>query len=209
MTGSGWSPRDGWTRSRRRSCTGASCTPRPRSAGTTNSPAFWPACRPMRTAAARRPNYRTRRATELEKRMAIIEARGLARTFTSRKRTVEAVRGVDLTVSEGEIVGFLGPNGAGKTTTLRMLTTLLRPTAGTATVAGADLMADPVGVRSRIGYVPQAIGATGGGSDPSAKVAEELTFQAQLYRVPARDIPARVALLIAQLDLTGLEDRLV
>ena len=54
--------------------------------------------------------------------MAIIEARGLARTFKSRKRTVEAVRGVDLTVGEGEIVGFLGPNGAGKTTTLRMLT---------------------------------------------------------------------------------------
>src|SRR5499427_2704958 len=139
----------------------------------------------------------------------IIEAEGLARTFTSRKRKVEAVRGVDLTVKQGEIVGFLGPNGAGKTTTLRMLTTLLRPTAGTATVAGADLRADPVAVRSRIGYVPQAIGATGGGSDPSAKVAEELTFQAQLYRVPARDIPARVALLIAQLDLTGLEDRLV
>jgi ABC-2 type transport system ATP-binding protein len=69
--------------------------------------------------------------------MAIIEARGLARDFTSRKRTVHAVRGVDLTVEEGEVVGFLGPNGAGKTTTLRMLTTLLRPTAGTAVVAGA------------------------------------------------------------------------
>jgi len=142
--------------------------------------------------------------------MTIIEAKGLARTFRSRRRTVEAVRGVDLTVSEGEIVGFLGPNGAGKTTTLRMLTTLLRPTAGSATVAGADLLADPVGVRSRIGYVPQGIGAsTGGGSDPSAKVAEELAFQAQLYRVPARDIPGRVALLTSQLDLAGLEDRLV
>jgi ABC-2 type transport system ATP-binding protein len=116
---------------------------------------------------------------------------------------------VDLDVAEGEIVGFLGPNGAGKTTTLRMLTTLLRPTAGTATVAGADLLADPVGVRRRIGYVPQAIGATGGGSDPNAKVAEELTFQAQVYRVPARDIAARVELLLAQLDLAGLEDRLV
>jgi ABC-2 type transport system ATP-binding protein len=141
--------------------------------------------------------------------MTIIEAQGLTRTFTSRKRTVEAVRGVDLSVAEGEIVGFLGPNGAGKTTTLRMLTTLLRPTAGTATVAGADLLADPVGVRRRIGYVPQAIGATGGGSDPNAKVSEELTFQAQLYRVPARDISARVELLLAQLDLAGLEDRLV
>src|SRR6201990_195740 len=89
--------------------------------------------------------------------MAIIEARGLARTFKSRKRTVEAVRGVDLTVHDGEIVGFLGPNGAGKTTTLRMLTTLLRPTAGSATVAGADLLANPLDVRKKIGYVAQAI----------------------------------------------------
>ena len=141
--------------------------------------------------------------------MAIIEARGLARTFTSRKRTVEAVRGVDLTVSDGEIVGFLGPNGAGKTTTLRMLTTLLGPTAGTATVAGADLLADPLGVRRRIGYVPQAIGATGGGSDPNATVGEELTFQAKLYRVPPGEVAGRVAMLTSQLDLGGLDDRLV
>src|SRR5262249_61120782 len=101
--------------------------------------------------------------------MSIIEAKGLARTFKSRRRTVQAVRGVDLAVADGEIVGFLGPNGAGKTTTLRMLTTLLRPTSGSATVAGADLLADPVGVRSRIGYVTQAIGATGGGPDPKPK----------------------------------------
>src|SRR5580692_3231176 len=115
--------------------------------------------------------------------VAIIEARGLARTFTSRKRKVEAVRGVDLTVEEGEIVGFLGPNGAGKTTTLRMLTTLLRPTAGSARVAGADLLGDPLGVRRRIGYVPQAIGATMGGTDPRCLVAEELLDQAGLYRI--------------------------
>jgi ABC-2 type transport system ATP-binding protein len=120
-----------------------------------------------------------------------------------------AVADVSFTAAAGEVTALLGPNGAGKTTTLRMLTTLLRPTAGTATVAGANLLADPVGVRRRIGYVPQAIGATGGGSDPNAKVAEELTFQAQLYRVPARDIAARVELLLAQLDLAGLEDRLV
>jgi len=141
--------------------------------------------------------------------MAIIEASGLARTFTSRKRTVEAVRGVDLTVKEGEIVGFLGPNGAGKTTTLRMLTTLLRPTAGTATVAGADLIGDPVGVRKRIGYVPQAIGATLGGTDPSCTLAEELRDQAALYRLPAAEAAGRIDGLIAQLDLSGLEKRLV
>jgi ABC-2 type transport system ATP-binding protein len=141
--------------------------------------------------------------------VAIIEARGLARTFTSRKRTVEAVRGVDLTVEDGEIVGFLGPNGAGKTTTLRMLTTLLRPTAGTASVAGADLLRDPVGVRRRIGYVPQAIGATMGGTDPSCLVIEELLDQAGLYGIEGAEAHRRAELLTTQLDLTGLDKRLV
>ncbi|MBV9382949.1 MAG: ATP-binding cassette domain-containing protein [Streptosporangiaceae bacterium] len=139
----------------------------------------------------------------------MIEARGLARTFTSRKRTVEAVRGVDLTVADGEIVGFLGPNGAGKTTTLRMLTTLLKPTAGSATVAGADLLRDPVGVRRRIGYVPQAIGATMGGTDPSCLVREELLDQAALYHMGRDDAVRRARLLTDQLDLTGLDQRLV
>jgi len=141
--------------------------------------------------------------------MGIIEARGLARTFRSRKRTVEAVRGVDLTVGEGEIVGFLGPNGAGKTTTLRMLTTLLAPTAGTATVAGADLLGDPLGVRKKIGYVPQAIGETMGGTDPNCLVIEELLDQGALYRIGGGESRQRAELLIGQLELTGLEQRLV
>ena len=141
--------------------------------------------------------------------MTIIEARGLARTYKSRRRPVEAVRGVDLTVGEGEIVGFLGPNGAGKTTTLRMLTTLLKPTAGTATVAGADLLRDPVGVRRRIGYVAQAIGAMGGGSDPNSLVEEELLIQAELYRMPRDQAQRRAGLLTRQLELAGLERRLV
>jgi ABC-2 type transport system ATP-binding protein len=140
--------------------------------------------------------------------MAIIEALGLARTFTSRRRAVEAVRGVDLDVDAGEIVGFLGPNGAGKTTTLRMLTTLLSPTAGTATVCGADLLRDPVGVRRKIGYVPQAIGVTAGGSDPNCLVQEELEIQAQMYRVPADEVPRRMRRMTEQLELTGLERRL-
>jgi ABC-2 type transport system ATP-binding protein len=140
--------------------------------------------------------------------MPVIEANGLARTFTSRKRKVEAVRGVDLTVDGGEIVGFLGPNGAGKTTTLRMLTTLLRPTAGTATVAGCDLLSDPLGVRRRIGYVPQAIGITAGGTDPNCAVSEELAIQGRAYRLSAAETAERARLLTSQLDLTGLESRL-
>jgi ABC-2 type transport system ATP-binding protein len=95
----------------------------------------------------------------------VIEARGLARTFRTRAGDVEAVRGIDLDVAEGEIVGFLGPNGAGKTTTLRMLTTLIAPTAGTARVAGHDLLGEPVEVRHRIGYVAQ-----GGCALPEARV---------------------------------------
>ncbi|MGI8331622.1 ABC transporter ATP-binding protein [Actinomadura scrupuli] len=130
----------------------------------------------------------------------MIEASGLARTFPSKHGPVEAVRGVDLAVRPGEIVGFLGPNGAGKTTTLRMLTTLLRPTAGTATVAGRDLRTDPAGVRRRIGYVAQ-----GGGTDPSCPAGEELDLQARLYGVP--DAAARIAGLCARLELDGLQDR--
>ncbi|MFL6120330.1 ATP-binding cassette domain-containing protein [Actinophytocola sp.] len=134
----------------------------------------------------------------------MIEARGLARTFRSRGRAVEAVRGVDLDVHAGELVGFLGPNGAGKTTTLRMLTTLLRPTAGTATVGGVDLLADPVGVRTKIGDVAQ-----GGGTAPECRVIEEIEIQGRFYGLPKADAVRRGAELAAQLDIEGLEQRLV
>jgi ABC-2 type transport system ATP-binding protein len=132
----------------------------------------------------------------------MIESRGLARTFQTRKGAVEAVRGVDFTVGAGEIVGFLGPNGAGKTTTLRMLTTLLTPTKGTATVAGCDLLSDPAGVRQRIGYVAQS-----GGTDPTCPAGEELVLQAELYRISGAQARHRAKELFAQLDLAGLEDR--
>jgi ABC-2 type transport system ATP-binding protein len=136
--------------------------------------------------------------------MAIIEVRGLRRTFRTRNKTVEAVKGVDFTVEPGEIVGFLGPNGAGKTTTLRMLTTLLRPTAGSATVAGLDLLGDPGKVRAKIGYVAQS-----GGADTAGKVLEELVLQARLYRVTKADARRRAALLVERLDLSGMEQQMV
>jgi len=132
----------------------------------------------------------------------MIHARGLARSFRIRRGTVEAVRGVDVDVAPGELVGFLGPNGAGKTTTLRMLTTLLTPTAGTATVAGCDLLTDPLGVRRRIGYVGQA-----GGAGPECQVLDELVLQGRFYGMSPRDAHRRGAELLDQLDLGGTEDR--
>ena len=132
----------------------------------------------------------------------MIHARALARTFRTRTGPVEAVRGVDLDVEAGEIVGFLGPNGAGKTTTLRMLTTLLTPTSGTAEVAGCDLLRDPVGVRRRIGYVAQ-----GGVTLPQARAGEEVVDQARLYGVSVQDARRRGQELFAQLDLEGLWGR--
>src|SRR3954451_1992097 len=132
----------------------------------------------------------------------VIHARGLARTFRKKKQEVHAVVGVDLDVEAGEIVGFLGPNGAGKTTTLRMLTTLLTPTSGTAQVAGHDLLRDPVGVRRRIGYVAQ-----GGVTQPEARVGEEIVDQARLYGVDRGEGARRGRELLGQLDLEGVWGR--
>ncbi|MEU6484348.1 ATP-binding cassette domain-containing protein [Streptomyces sp. NPDC046887] len=134
--------------------------------------------------------------------MPIIETAGLAHTFATPGGPVPAVRSIDLTVRPGEILGFLGPNGAGKTTTLRMLTTLLAPTGGTATVAGRDLLRDPAGVRERIGYVAQS-----GGLDPALTVREELTTQGRLYRLPKAEAAARAEELAAELGLTALLER--
>lgn len=117
---------------------------------------------------------------------------------------MEAVSGVDIDVAPGELVGFLGPNGAGKSTTLRMLTTLINPTAGTATVAGHDLLTEPVAVRRKIGYVGQ-----NGGAGPDCLVGEELILQGRLYGMSAADSTTRAGELIHDLDLTGLDTRVV
>ncbi|MCE7008704.1 ATP-binding cassette domain-containing protein [Kibdelosporangium philippinense] len=132
----------------------------------------------------------------------MIKARGLARQFRTRGQTVEAVQGVDIDVAPGELVGFLGPNGAGKSTTLRMLTTLLRPTAGEARVAGCDLLTDPAGVRKRIGYVAQ-----GHGSGDDQKVIEEATLQARFYGLPIGKARHRVNELFESLELTEFANR--
>jgi ABC-2 type transport system ATP-binding protein len=134
----------------------------------------------------------------------MISARGLTKTFQSKGQTVEAVRSVDLTVAAGELVAFLGPNGAGKSTTLRMLTTLLPPTAGEALVAGCDIRRDPAGVRRRIGYVGQ--GNSGGHTQ---RVRDELHAQGAFYGMPRRETRARAAELIESLELAAVADRAV
>jgi ABC-2 type transport system ATP-binding protein len=100
------------------------------------------------------------------------------------------------------VVGFLGPNGAGKTTTLRMLTTLLAPDGGRATVAGHDLRGDPVAVRRRIGYVAQR-----GSTAPQALVGEELVDHGRLHGLARDEAGRRGRLLVAQLDLVGTWER--
>lgn len=134
----------------------------------------------------------------------MITARGLTRTFRRGKDVIEAVRAIDVDVREGEMVAFLGPNGAGKSTTLRMLTTLLTPTAGTAEVAGYDVVTDPASVRARIGYIGQG---TGGGY--SYRVLDELHNQGRFYHLPATEYRQRAADLMEALELTGLAKRRV
>jgi ABC-2 type transport system ATP-binding protein len=137
----------------------------------------------------------------------MIHARGLVQTFHTgqgkKKVPVQAVDGVDLDVAEGEVVGFLGPNGAGKTTTLRMLTTLLRPTAGTATVAGYDVVRDAVQVRRSIGYVSQTGGAFSG-----AYAGEEVMDHGMLYGLSKAHVEKRGKELFEQFQLDGLWRRM-
>jgi len=137
----------------------------------------------------------------------MIRARGLVQTFTSGKgkntTEVRAVDGVDLDVEEGEVVGFLGPNGAGKTTTLRMLTTLLRPTAGTATVAGYDVVEEPVQVRRSIGYCSQ-VGSTFSG----AYAGDEVVDHGMLYGMSRKEATAMGQELFERLQLDGLWRRM-
>lgn len=132
----------------------------------------------------------------------MIHARGLKRSFKSKTGTVEAVRGLDLDVAEGELVAFLGPNGAGKSTSVRMLTTLLPPTEGSANVAGHDVVRDPAAVRRQIGYVGQ-----GSGAGNYHKVRDELVTQGAAQRMGKAEAAKRADELIGMLELTGLEAR--
>jgi len=124
--------------------------------------------------------------------MAAIEVEGLRRTyrtttgsFRRRSKSIEAVRGIDFAVGEGELFGLLGPNGAGKTTTIKMLITLLIPTAGKARVLGLDVVEDAKDVRRRIGYV--------------------FGYFAELYGGPPREQKRRIGELLELVGLAGRE----
>jgi ABC-2 type transport system ATP-binding protein len=134
----------------------------------------------------------------------MIRTHGLTRHFTVKKETVEAVRGLDLQVARGELVALLGPNGAGKSTTLRMLTTLIPPTSGTAEVAGHDVTTGQREVRQRIGYIGQ-----GNGAGHSQRGRDELVSQGRCYGMSVPAAKARAAELLASLDLESVADRTV
>jgi ABC-2 type transport system ATP-binding protein len=130
----------------------------------------------------------------------MLETRGLTKHF----KDVRAVDGIDLAVERGELVALLGPNGAGKSTTLRMLTTLIPPTEGTATVAGFDVVRQQREVRLRIGYIGQ-----GNGAGHSQRGRDELYSQGRAYGLSRNDSKRRAAELIESLGLAEVADRTV
>ena len=135
----------------------------------------------------------------------MIRTRSLTKDFVVNKSTtVHAVRGISLDVEPGELVAVLGPNGAGKTTTMRMLTTLIAPTSGSATVAGHDVVRNSAQVRRLIGYVGQ-----GNGAGHTQRAADELYSQGLIYGLDRRAARRRAAELLEALDLTPLGPRKV
>jgi ABC-2 type transport system ATP-binding protein len=124
--------------------------------------------------------------------MSIIEIKSLTKTFGK----IQAVRGIDLNIEKGEIFGLLGPNGAGKTTTIGMLCTIIRPTSGSATLAGFDVVKNPAEVRRQVGIVFQ---------DPTLDTVltghENLELHARLYGMPAAEREKRITEMLELVDL--------
>jgi len=136
--------------------------------------------------------------------MNAIKAEGLVKIFRSRKNEVRALDGVDLEVAEGSILGLLGPNGAGKTTAVRILTTLLKPDAGHATVAGFDIVRQAQQLRSVIGLSGQYAAV-----DENLTGRENLVMFGRLYQLPKSEAKVRADELLEQFDLTDAGDRVV
>src|ERR1700736_6896238 len=127
--------------------------------------------------------------------MAVIEAQGLVKRYGQ----IPAVRGIDLTVEEGEVFGFLGPNGAGKSTTINILCTLMRPSGGTAEVAGHDVVRERDQVRRNIGLVFQDTTLDG-----YLTAEQNLRLHAELYGVPREVVDERMRQVM---EIVGLWER--
>ena len=130
----------------------------------------------------------------------MIKVEGLTKRYD---RTV-AVDNISFAVPKGQIVGFLGPNGAGKTTTMRILTCFMPPTEGTASVAGYDVLASPMEVKRRIGYLPENPPVY-----PEMEVAEYLTFVGRLKGIPSADLERRVAEVSERCAVTDVSQKLI
>ena len=137
-----------------------------------------------------------------DRRAPAVRTQALVKRYRSRSGVVEAVRGVDLRVEAGEVFGFLGPNGAGKSTTVRMLTTLLSITSGTAEVAGVDVAAEPDAARRCMGVALQEAGL-----DPRQTGRELLTLQGRLFGLSSAAAGRRTAELLALVELEDAADR--
>lgn len=124
--------------------------------------------------------------------------------LTQRFDSITAVDQVSFTVPYGAVFGLLGSNGAGKSTTIKILTTLLKPSAGTATIAGFDIVSTPKEVRRRIGYVSQMLSADG-----ALTGRENLLLSARLYAISSQDTSARIHDALEFMDLMSSADRLV
>jgi ABC-2 type transport system ATP-binding protein len=136
--------------------------------------------------------------------MNAITAEGLVKIYRSRKSEVRALDGVDLEVAEGTILGLLGPNGAGKTTAVRILTTLLKPDAGHATVAGFDIVREAQQLRSVIGLSGQYAAV-----DENLTGRENLVMFGRLYQLQKAEARQRADELLEQFELTDAGDRVV
>jgi ABC-2 type transport system ATP-binding protein len=130
----------------------------------------------------------------------MIKVEGLTKRYA---RTV-AVDNISFEVEKGQIVGFLGPNGAGKTTTMRVLTCFLPPTEGKATVAGYDVLENPMEVKQRIGYLPETPPLY-----PEMEVDEYLTFVGKLKHIPSSDLRRRVGEVMEKCAVTDVRNKLI
>ena len=131
-----------------------------------------------------------------------IRTQSLTKTFTRHGKQVTAVAGLDLEVADGELVAFLGPNGAGKSTTLRMLTTLIAPTSGSAQVAGYDVVREQRGVRRSLGYVGQ-----GNAAGHQQRGRDEVVAQGRAHGLSRAAASARAEELLEAFDLSELARR--